>query len=40
MSQKKVTAHDVLVEKNEQLRDKKYNEYVSSVTPKHSWFLN
>jgi len=40
MSQKKVTAHDVLAEKNEKLRDQKYNEYVSSVTPKHSWVLN
>ncbi len=33
---KQVTAHDVLAEKNEKLRDQKYNDYVTSVTPKHS----
>nr|WP_297935889.1 SpoVA/SpoVAEb family sporulation membrane protein [uncultured Lachnoclostridium sp.] len=40
MSGKNVTAHDVMQEKNDKLRDQKYNDYVSSVTPKHSWFLN
>lgn len=36
----KPTAHDVATEKNKQMRDKKYNDYVSSVTPKHSWLSN
>lgn len=34
------SVHDIMTETNQQKRDKKYNEYVESVTPKHSWFLN
>lgn len=40
MSGKNVTAHDVMQEKNQKLRDQKYNDYVTSVTPKHSWVAN
>lgn len=32
--------HDILNEEDEQLRQKKYNEYVKQVTPTHNWLLN
>ncbi|BCN30032.1 stage V sporulation protein AC [Anaeromicropila herbilytica] len=37
---KQSTMKDVINEKNQSLRDQKYNEYVEKVTPKHSWFIN
>lgn len=36
----KVTASDVIKEKNKNTKEEKYNEYVKDMTPKHSWFLN
>jgi stage V sporulation protein AC len=36
----KVTASDVLKEKNQNTKEEKYNQYVKDMTPKHSWFLN
>ena len=38
--QKKASVHEVVKEKDQQKRDQLYNDYVSSVTPKHNWFLN
>lgn len=32
--------HDILNEEDEQLKQKKYNEYVKQVTPTHNWLLN
>ena len=40
MSDKKVTVHDVMQEKDKQLHDQKYNDYVNSVTPTHNCFAN
>lgn len=40
MSDKNVTAHDVMQEQDKEQRDQKYNDYVTSVTPKHSCFAN
>lgn len=34
------TMKDVINEKDQKLRDQKYNDYVSNVTPTHNWFLN
>lgn len=36
----KVTASDVLKEKNQNTKEEKYNQYVKDMTPKHSWSLN
>lgn len=36
----KASAHDVVAEKDQQKRDKIYNDYVSTITPRHSWMLN
>lgn len=36
----KVTASDILKEKNQNTKEEKYNQYVKDMTPKHSWFLN
>ncbi len=36
----KVTASDVLKEKNQNTKEEKYNQYVKDMTPKHSWFQN
>ncbi len=35
-----VTIKEVLSEEDSQKRNKKYNDYVASVTPKHSWIVN
>lgn len=37
---KQTSVHDVVNEQNQEKRDKLYNEYVTSVTPRHSWLLN
>jgi stage V sporulation protein AC len=36
----KVSASQVANEKDQQERDKLYNQYVKQVTPRHSWFAN
>lgn len=36
----KKTIKEVVNEKNPTIRDQKYNEYVTSITPKHNWILN
>lgn len=38
--QNKVTASDVVKEKNKNTKEEKYNKYVKDMTPKHNWFLN
>jgi len=40
MSNKNVSAQDVLIEKDQNKKEQKYNEYVKKMTPKHNWFLN
>ncbi|BBF41329.1 stage V sporulation protein AC [Lachnospiraceae bacterium KM106-2] len=37
---KKTTIKEVVNEKDSQLREEKYNQYVKQMTPKHSWLLN
>ncbi len=36
----KETIKDVINEKDQKLREKKYNSYVSGITKKHSWLKN
>lgn len=36
----KVTASDVVGEKNKNTKEQKYNEYVKKMTPKHNGFVN
>ena len=36
----KVTASDVLKEKDQNEKEKKYNKYVKDMTPKHNGFTN
>lgn len=36
MEKKNIAASDVVMEKNQQLKEQKYNEYVKQKTPKHS----
>lgn len=36
----KPNVHDIMTESDQKKRDKKYNDYVESVTPKHSWLMN
>lgn len=35
-----VTASDVVKERDKNTKDKKYNQYVSDMTPKHNMFIN
>lgn len=37
---KKETIKDVIDEKDQKLREQKYNSYVSGITKKHSWLKN
>lgn len=37
---KKVSASDVVVEKDKSAKDQKYNQYVKDMTPKHNTFAN
>lgn len=36
----KVTAEDIAKEKDKNKKEQLYNQYVSQMTPKHSWFLD
>lgn len=36
----KVTAQDVIIEKDKNKKEQFYNQYVKDMTPKHSWFAN
>ena len=38
--EKKTSIEEVLGQKDDKVRDQKYNDYVKERTPKHSWFLN
>lgn len=40
MNDEKVKVKEVLDEKDETLRNEKYNQYVKEVTPAHNWILN
>lgn len=37
---KKVTAQDVVIEKDKEKREQIYNQYVKDMTPTHNWVLN
>lgn len=40
MKEDKIQAKEVLNEKDQALRNEKYNQYVKDMTPAHNWFLN
>ena len=37
---KKVTAQDVVIEKDKNKKEQMYNQYVKDMTPTHNWFAN
>lgn len=37
---KKVTAQDVVIEKDKNIKEQMYNQYVKDMTPTHNWFAN